>query len=374
MTEPSPAAGTAPVTDAALRLGILHLGRPESGVRRYGRILTDELAGRDGVRLTQTDAGLLEDRRGGLGSHGRLFTSAGVDALWMQWNKRGWGKGPRAAYRFLDLRRAYRGPLVVTLHDVFDRDTRKERWLEADTWSLRLVARSADRLIVHSEVEVERLAGIAPASRITVIPHFVERRDLPLSAQAARAHLGVADRRIVTLLGFIYGRKGHGDLAESVPQLPEDVLVVLAGGAVAGREGLMRRVQRRIGELGIDDRVRITGYLSEEEMETWIAATHLAILPFRDLSASGSLSTWIASGKPVLASDLPGFQEYDQLVPGSLRFIEELEPASIAAGIRKALDGWLEDPDPRVVDLRAHLTVPRTVDRYLGAIRAAAAI
>jgi len=372
MTDETVATGGVPGAATALRLGVLHLGRPESGVRRYGRILTDELARRADVHLTQTDAGLLEGRRGGLGSHGRLFAAAGVDALLLQWNKRGWGKGPRAAYRFGDLRRAYRGPLVVTLHDVFDREGVKERWLDADTWGLRLVARTADRLIVHSEVEVDRLAGIAQASRIRVVPHFVEQRDLPLSPEAARAQLGVGDRRVVTLLGFIYGRKGHGDLVEAVPQLPPDVLVVLAGGAVAGREGLLRRVQRRIGELGIADRVRITGYLSEEEMETWIAASHLAILPFRDLSASGSLSTWIASGKPALTSDLPGFHEYDRRVPGALRFLDELDPAAIAAGIRDALDGGLFDPDPRVVELRGHLTVPRTVDRYLDVLREAA--
>jgi glycosyltransferase involved in cell wall biosynthesis len=366
-------AGTVPVVPgpSALRLGILHLGRPESGVRRYARIITDELARRPDVRLTQTDAGLLEGRRGGLGSHGRLFADRDVDALWLQWNKRGWGKGPRAAYRFLDLRREWRGPLVVTLHDVFDRATPKERWLDADSWSLRLVARAADRLVVHSEVEVERLAGIALASRIRVVPHFVEERRVPLSAEAARAHLGLGDQRIVTLLGFIYGRKGHADLVEAVPHLPTDVRLVFAGGSVAGKEGLLRRVRGRLEEMGATDRVTITGYLSEEDMETWMAATHLAALPFRDLSASGSLSSWIAAGKPILASDLPGFHEYDRLVPGSIRFIDALDPATLAACIVRTLESGRADPDPAIVELREHLTVPVTADRYLQVIREA---
>lgn len=370
MTVPTGAAPDMP-GPSALRLGILHLGRPESGVRRYGRIVTDELATRPDVRLTQTDAGLLEGRRGGLGSHGRLFADRDVDALWLQWNKRGWGKGPRAAYRFLDLRREYRGPLVVTLHDVFDRATRKERWLDADAWGLRLVARAADRLVVHSEVEVERLAGIAPASKMRVIPHFVEERRLPLSAEAARTHLGLGDQRIVTLLGFIYGRKGHADLVEAVPHLPADVRLVFAGGSVAGKEGLLRRVRARLEEMGAADRVTVTGYLSEEDMETWMAATHLAALPFRDLSASGSLSSWIAAGKPVLASDLPGFHEYDRLVPGSVRFIDSLEPAALAGCIVRTLESGLHDPDPAVVELREHLTVPVTADRYLAVVREA---
>ncbi len=363
---------TEPVADSpSLRLGVLHLGRPESGVRRYARIISEELANQPGVRLTQTDAGLLEDRRGALGAHGRLFAERDVDALWMQWNRRGWGKGPRAAYRLLDLRRAYRGPLIVTLHDVFDRVGLRERWLEVDTWTLRLVARLADRLVVHSEVEVERLAGIAPASKIAVVPHFVERRDLALSPEAARARLGVADRRVVTLLGFIYGRKGHAELVEAVPHLPADVRIVFAGGPVAGREIRVQRLHDRLTKLGVEDRVTITGYLSEEDLEAWIAATHLAILPFRDLSASGSLSSWIAAGKSLLTSDLPGFHEYDGLEPGSIRFIDSLEPADLAAQLARLLDGGLPDPDPRVSALRDHLTVTRTARRYLEVMRQA---
>src|SRR5690606_17353742 len=101
---------------------------------------------------------------------------------------------------------------------------------------------------------------------------------------------------------------------------------------------LLRRVRARLEEMGASDRVTVTGYLSEEDMETWMAATHLAALPFRDLSASGSLSSWIAAGKPVLASDLPGFHEYDRLVPGSVRFIDSLEPSALAACIVRTLE------------------------------------
>ena len=74
------------VTDR-LTVGFLHLGRPESGVRRYGRIVADELARRPGIALTQADAGLLEDRRGGLGARGRVFTRQDVDAVLMQWHR-----------------------------------------------------------------------------------------------------------------------------------------------------------------------------------------------------------------------------------------------------------------------------------------------
>ena len=87
-----------------------------------------------------------------------------------------------------------------------------------------------DKLVKHIEN-----ADDLELDRLRVIPHFVERRTLSLSAEEARARLGLSDRRIVTLLGFVYGRKGHRYAVEAVPYLPDDVVMVYAGGPVAGR-------------------------------------------------------------------------------------------------------------------------------------------
>ena len=291
----------------------------------------------------------------------------------MQWNRRGWGKHGGSLLRLMRFRRAYHGALVVTLHDIFDRHGVRERYLAPEAWSLRWLGRSADRIVVHSQVEVERLRGIIPADRLRVIPHFVEHRELALSPEEARARLGLADRRIVTLLGFVYGRKGHRYAVEAVPHLPEDVVMVYAGGPVAGRSFVHDLALAKAEELGLGDRFRITGYLSEEDLEAWIAATHLAILPFTDLSASGSMSSWIAAGKPMLVSDLPSVREYELRAPGALHLFSPPEPLPLAAAIRDLLAGPLPDPDPAVQRLAAELSLERTVERYLAVAREALA-
>jgi glycosyltransferase involved in cell wall biosynthesis len=270
-------------------------------------------------------------------------------------------------------RHSYRGVLVVTLHDIFDRRGVRERYLDADAWTLRWLGRAADRIVVHSEVEVERLRGFIPLGRIRVVPHFVERRSLPLGPDEARARLGLSGRRVVTLLGFVYGRKGHRYAVEAVPYLPEDVVMVYAGGPVAGRSYVYDLATAKAEELRLGERFRITGYLSEEELETWVAATHLAILPFTDLSASGSLSSWISAGKPMLVSDLPGFREYDGRVPGALHFFGPAEPGPLGHAISRVLAGPLRDPDPGVLQLAEELSMARTVDRYLAVAREAMA-
>jgi glycosyltransferase involved in cell wall biosynthesis len=149
--------------------------------------------------------------------------------------------------------------------------------------------------------------------------------------------------------------------------------MVYAGGPVAGRSFVHDLALAKAEELGLGDRFRITGYLSEEELETWMAATHLALLPFTDLSASGSMSSWIAAAKPMLVSDLPSVREYDARVLGALHLFSPPEPLPLAAAIRELLAGPLPDPDPAVQRLAAELSLERTVERYLAVAREALA-
>jgi glycosyltransferase involved in cell wall biosynthesis len=352
-------------------LGFLHLGREESGVRRYGQLIADEARSREGLTVVEVEAGRVDRSSDQLASVAADLS--GSDAVIMQWNKRGWGTHGRSLPRLYRFRRAYRGILVVTLHDIFDRHGVRQRYLQPDVWSLRAVGRTADRIVVHSQIEVERLRGIIPIDKLRVVPHFVERRTLSMSPAQARAALGIGDRRLVTLLGFVYGRKGHRFAVEAVPFMPDDAMMVYAGGPVEGRTFVHDLARDKAEELALGDRFRITGYLSDEEMGAWMAATHLAILPFTDLSASGSMSSWISSGKPMLVSDLPGTREVGRWVPGALHFFGPPEPWPLGAAISELLARPLPDPDPGVLQLAQELSMEKTLDRYLTVVREALA-
>jgi glycosyltransferase involved in cell wall biosynthesis len=340
-------------------------------VRRYGQLIADEARSDPSLSIQEVEAGRVDQRSDQLAEVAAGLSDSQVVIL--QWNRRGWGKHGRSLPRLMRFRRAYRGALIVTLHDVFGRQGLRQRHLQPDVWSLRWLGRTADRIVVHSQIEVERLRGIIPVDRIRVVPHFVERRSLPLSPEEARAKLGLSDRRVVTLLGFVYGRKGHRYAVDAVPYMPDDAVLVYAGGPVAGRSFVYDLAMSKAQELELGDRFRITGYLSDDELETWIAATNLAILPFTDLSASGSLSSWISAGKPMLASDLPGFREYARRVPGALNFFGPTEPFPLGSAISKLMAQPLPDPDEGVLKLGEELSMERTVERYLQVAREALA-
>jgi glycosyltransferase involved in cell wall biosynthesis len=210
-----------------------------------------------------------------------------------------------------------------------------------------------------------------PDRTITVIPHFVEPRGVLTDAAEAKRELGLEGRRVVTLLGFITERKGHRLLLEALPLLPPDVSVLIAGSPITGREHRRRELEELASAMAIEDRVIFTGYVGDGMLDRVLAATDVAACPFRDVSASGSMSTWISAGTRIAASDLPAIAEYDRIAPGAIRRFSPRTREALAAAIGAALDDAAANPgpDPAVRRLAEQLALARMVERYADAWR-----
>ena len=119
--------------------------------------------------------------------------------------------------------------------------------------------------------------------------------------------------------------------------------------------------------------MRFTGYVPDAELTRILAATDVAVCPFRDMSASGSVATWISTGRPIVASDLPAFREYDALEKGALRIFSPLSAEAFAATVSELLAEPLPEVDAAVARLRTQLATPRIAARYADLYRAARA-
>ena len=357
-----------------MRVGYLHLGKSGGGVPRYGLMIAQAARAREGLTVLEVGGGERETDRHRLTAAGRALMA--TDVVHLQWKPADWGGGLRALGRLRAFVSACDRPLVVTLHDVWGRDSLRRRWLDKDVWALRwlgrAVGRRGGRIVVHAEEERRRLEGLVAPELIAVVPHFVEQRDgvsdgadAMTAAEAAREALGLAGKRVITILGFMVRRKGYRLTIEALGFLPADVVALFAGGPIAGREARADELRAYAEQLGVSERVFITGYVAAERLQQALAATHVAICPFRDMSASGSLSTWISTGRPIVTSDLPQFREYDQLEPGALRIFQPLSAEALTAAVRAVLDEGPLLRDPRVVALGKRLATPRVVERYL---------
>jgi glycosyltransferase involved in cell wall biosynthesis len=362
-----------------MRIGYLHLAphqNHESGIVRYGRYIAQAvqaqaLLGTQEVTIALDDhADFRPELKQALGK------LQSCDVLHFQYSKylglAGWKK-----LQLLKLiRQNFAGKLCVTLHDIYQDIYPNYGWVKAWEFENRrlrsfskhksLALRSTavylwqnhladqaimawllthgEHILVCNQAEAERLKHFPQSDKITVIPHFVEGRAPLLSPAEAKARLGLGSEKIVTLQGFIYRSKGHQLLLNALSLLPKSIQVIFAGGMAPNQDGFKRELETQIQQLALGDRVKITGYLSEPDLELYLAATDLAVCPFQIASASGSLSTWISMERPILAYDLPQVQELNALAPGALATFSDYSPESLAEAIAACLDSALAAP------------------------------
>lgn len=405
-----------------MKIGYLHIGSPEHGVYRYGYLLAAEARRRQQLTVIEANVTLTEDKQ----KNRKMLIEAAqqlseADIIHFQFNKFNrllWGGG----WAQLDYLRIFldrcSSPLVVTLHDVFyppyglasvlkyisskrqsqpntllsNRDTetkvtssskpsKSNRSIWTRGWgftksiflgtfgsealALRKIASRANLIFVCTKEEAQRLCGRINNHKLKVIPHFVETRSLALSRSQARAMLRLDGVKVVTLLGYIYGTKGHQILVEAMSKLPQDVMVVFAGGASNGSGQLVDELVSLAKVKGVDRRLRITGYLSEKELEYYLIATDLAVCPFSRFSASGSLSTWISVARPILASDFPQVAEYNLLEPDAIKTFKPYTADALAEAIRQMLQISENSDRSSIKRLQQKLSMPVIFDEHL---------
>lgn len=352
-----------------LRVGFLHIGRERSGLRRYGAILAAEAATRPELEVVASDIG----DRGAAWSDLRRAARRlrDVDVVHVQWKVADWNPRLGGIPRLEVALRAMGRPTVFTLHDVYAPENRWQRTISPEALGLRRLGIAASSVVVHSEEERRRLAGRVPAAKVEVVPHFVETRAALPDRAESRTALEVADKRVLTLLGHVIKRRGHRLVIEAMRELPDDVCALFVGAPLRGREYMVDQFREYALKNGVEDRVRFMGFVSEEQLERVLAATDVALAPYRSMSASGALATLISAGRPIVSSDLAQFRELAAMEPGALHTFTPYDAAALASAVEEALAVATEEPDPHVQRLARRLSTARVVDRYVGLYRAA---
>ena len=258
----------------------------------------------------------------------QTLNAEGVDVVHIQHEHSFWGGILPGQSAYWELRYLIKKPVVLTAHTTYslakllklDTERRPHKWLAKQVLlrnasyrdSVETAPFAAAMTIVHTAAARRELVarGCNPDG-VQIVPTGVPGAlPAPTGGRAFREQFGLRERRTVTIFGYIVPNKGYELTLEILPRLPEDVTLVIAGGArVPSEEPYADQVRARIAAAGLEKRVVVTGFLSDEDVAEAMEASDLVLAPHTWATGSYSVTLPLTHGRPVLASNLDCFQD-----------------------------------------------------------------
>lgn len=190
---------------------------------------------------------------------------------------------------------------VSTFHDLFvlSGDYSTPEFRARFAAQAREAAAASDLIIAVSAFtasQVENYLNV-PASRIRVIHHGVLAR--------ADGSEETPREKVILCVGALQRRKNQIALVRSFQAAPPDWILVLAGSEGYEAEAVLRE----IANSPVIDRIRVTGYISDEEIAHWYRRASIFAFPSLDEGFGMPVIEAMAAGVPVIASNRASLPE-----------------------------------------------------------------
>lgn len=202
----------------------------------------------------------------------------------------------------------------------------------------RLVAKRAYRVVVISNAlkEVYVSAGVSEKKTI-IAPDAVDEHffDNITSKESARVALKLSPTApIVVYTGHLYERKGVETLAQVATRLPNTQFLFIGG--------TVHDIKQFRTKWGNQPNITIVGHVSPTKVPQYLRAADVLVIPNSAKNQDASQFTspmklfeYMASGVPIIASDLPAIREI--LNKKNSVLVESDNPEAFAKGINKVL-------------------------------------
>lgn len=184
----------------------------------------------------------------------------------------------------------------------------------------------------HEHALVDRWC--ATGARGTVIPLPIVRT----SSTGPRACHAVPDP-VLGVFGFVYPGKGHRQVVRAAAALRRGgvpVRVRVLGGAAPGHDDEVDVLLATSSARGVP--VEVTGRVPDAGLDRALRQVGVPVVAHRNVSASGSMNSWIAAGRRPLVRDGVYAREMAALRPGTTTLFDD-------ASLVPTLEAALQDPD-----------------------------
>lgn len=179
------------------------------------------------------------------------------------------------------------------------------------------VLETAERIVATSPQEKQDMRSlVSTKGNIDIIPCGTDiQRFGSVSRADARAFLGIdLEIKLILYVGRFDPRKGIETLIRAVNESkyrdPQNLKLIIGGGSTPGQsDGKERdRIEKIIDELGMSEFTILPGLLSQEILPNYYAAADVCVIPSHYEPFGLVTIEAMASGTPVVASNVGGLQ------------------------------------------------------------------
>jgi D-inositol-3-phosphate glycosyltransferase len=209
--------------------------------------------------------------------------------------------------------------------------------------TLRIQYRLCDHMFVHTKKMKNELCqdfGVIEKA-VTVIRHPINNAfpDTEVTPVEAKRKLGLRDdEKAILFFGRIRPYKGIEHLLTAFRSLAanrSNYRLIIAGEPKKGSEEYRNEIEQTAKtEFALDQIILKIQFIPDEEMELYLKAADVLVLPYKEIFQSGVLFLAYSFGLPVVATDVGSFRE--EIVEGRTGFLcQPGDPAELAKAIEK---------------------------------------
>ncbi len=231
-------------------------------------------------------------------------------------------------------------------HNVFPH----ERFV-LDRFLSKLVLKQGDYFITQSGLDSADLNSVKnnPIFKQTVHPTYNAFKIKDMSKSDARKILSITeDEKILLFFGFVREYKGLKHIINALPDIVgkiKNLKLYIVGDFDGDKDKYLEMIRLN----GVEDNIRIyDGYIPDEEVEKFFAASDLVVLPYESATQSGIVQIAYGFEKPVIVTNVGGLPEVvedgktgfvvevnndKQLAESVVRFFEENKAEEFSANV-----------------------------------------
>jgi len=205
--------------------------------------------------------------------------------------------------------------------------------------TLKIQYRLSDHIFVHTQKMKDELCQdfAVPEKAVTIIRHAINNAfpDTGLTPAEAKRQLGVREgEKAILFLGRIRPYKGIEHLLAAFQHLvtrDASYRMIIAGEPMKGSEDYLDEIRGIVSrDFSHGEIILNIQFVPDDEMELYLKAADVLVLPYKDIFQSGILFLAYSYGLPVVATDVGSFRE--EIVEGKTGFLCKPDDTADLAG------------------------------------------